>query len=68
MIDNFHVKLDNLLHVLYDMYNVCVANLTDKFNYYGPHKHIIYIALPFIVHLSCNKVKRLIKSIVIKNQ
>ena len=40
LIKTFHVKLDYLLHVLYDMYNVCVANMTDKLIFYGPHKPI----------------------------
>ena len=43
LIKNFHVKLDYPFHVLYDMYNVCVANLTDKLIFYGPYKPIIYM-------------------------
>ena len=50
------------------MYYVYVANLTGKVIFYGPYKSIIYVALPFIGHLSCNKVKRLIKSICAKNK
>ena len=52
----FHEKLDYLLHVLYDIYNACVVNLTDK------------LTLPLIGHPSCNKIKRLIKSICITNK
>ena len=37
LINNFHINLDYPLHVLYDMYNVCVAHLTDKLIFYGPH-------------------------------
>ena len=48
------------------MYNVCVANMTNKLIFYGPRKPIIYVTLPFIGHLSCNKVKRLLKSICFK--
>ena len=33
-----NVNLDYPLHVLYDKYNVCVAHLTDKLIFYGPHK------------------------------
>ena len=47
---------------------MCVANLTDKLIFYGPHKPIIYVTLHFIGHLSCNKVKHLIKSIIIKKK
>ena len=49
LIKNFHVKLDYPLHVLYDMYNVCVANQTDKLIFYGPHKPIIYVTLRLLV-------------------
>ena len=49
------------------MYNVCVAHLTDKLIFYGPHKPIIYVIFPF-GQLSCNKVKRLIRNIVFKNK
>ena len=60
LIKKFHVKLNYPLLVLYNMYNVYVANLTDKLFFYGPPRPIIYVTLPFIGYLSCNKVKRLI--------
>ena len=68
LIKTFHAKLDYPLHVLHDMYNVYVANMTDKLIFYGPHKPIIYVTLPFLGYLSCNKVKRLLKNICIKNK
>ena len=68
LINNFHVNLDYPLRVLYDMYNVCVAHLTDKLIFYSPHKPTIYVFFPFIGQLSCNKVKRLKRNIVFKNK
>ena len=63
LINNFHVNLDYPLHVLYDMYNVCVEHWTDKLIFYGPHKPIIYVIFSFIGQLSCNKVRRLIRNV-----
>ena len=61
LMKKFYVKLYYPLHVLYDMYNACVTNLTDKLIFYGPHKPIICVTLPFTGYLLCNKVKRFIK-------
>ena len=48
-------------------HKVCVLNvLTDRLIYYGPQKPKLYISLPFIGQLSCNKIKHLIRSVVIK--
>jgi hypothetical protein len=69
IIQNFHLKLDYPLHVLYEIYRVCVANqITDRLIFYGPHKPRVFVTLPFIGQLSCNKVKRLIKSVIVKNK
>ena len=55
LIKNFHVKLDYPLHVLYDKYNACVANLTDKLIFYGPHKPIIHIL--YRLSVTCRVIK-----------
>ena len=35
-----------------------------QINFLCPHKPIIYVIFPFIGQLACNKVKRLIKTVV----
>ena len=53
LIYNFHFKLDYPLHVMYEVYRVCVLNfLTDRLIYNGPHKPKLYVSLPFIRQLS----------------
>ena len=56
---------------MYEVYRVCVSNvLIDKLIYYGLHKSKLFVSLPFIgqLGLSCGKVKRLIRSVVLKNK
>ena len=66
LINNFHFKLDYPLHVLYEVYRVCVSNvLTDKLICYGPHKPKLFVSLPIIGQLSCSEVKHLIRSVVL---
>ena len=56
LINNVHFKLDYPLHILNEVFRVCVSNiLTDKLIYYGLHKPKLFVSLPFIGQLSCSK-------------
>jgi hypothetical protein len=69
LIHDFHNKLDFPLHVLYNVYDKCFTRFHgDKLVKFGPTKQKVYISLPYIGHVYCKKVKRLLHDVIAKNK